>query len=624
MPPQFVPILGVSRTGIVAEDLSHLPGNGYLSSGSDLHGTGHMGVGPLDRIIMSLNSGIESEIEYALGALTYYSCNEPKLLNFAVYPLMGNELIRYFYKPFQQMLQPETEAVRPAVVLLAVESLLSLRNAAQDLHNQQWLSQQKALRRHAGEVLRFLVAWFYLPHTAAAARWRQHHELFQEALVHVLDLLDPLTCFYTDTPKSDPLFAHLVVVVRHTRDKHLMTVAIKCLYHMMFLGSAAAKGEADGEAASGGDAATNCIDAIDADLLHTVVRALLVRDDPLTHTVLQFLQQYVSSRALNPQYGALVEALQRHRMRKLARAAQGRDWHILMKQLPQLVVANLPLVDGTKLEAQFPQALAPRLASGSVPAATVRLPQKLYDIIITFPEPLRATTWLRCCYEPYTGRVAAADKDADLAAGEVTQILLWKAYENQFEAIWKDRLNPKWPNLLPAVDFIKNVSSAFPNSEAMVVSIPAADPTQPARKKFIIKGIQPRRFPVNIDVGNFEALRRAVLDSSDAGPLGTYAGEVDTHAFRAAVEAFNDSLLATSEGLLGVADANAPWYSPLNALSRDILGRLVDHVLAADADGVYKSVFRQYNKEWLPQCVYANPGLVEHGYIDARWLQYLL
>lgn len=622
MPPQFVPIQGVSRTGIVAQELPHLAGNSYLSSGSDLYGTGHMGVGPLDRIIMSLNSGIESEIEYALGALTYYSCNEPKLLNFGVYPLMGIELIKYFYKPFQQML--DATVPRPAVVLLAVESLLSLRNAAQDLHNQQWLSQQALFRRHAGEVLRFLVAWFYAPQPDAAYRWGQYHELFQEALVHLLDLLDPLTCFYTDTPRTDPLFASLAQVVRHARDKHVLTTAIKCVHHMTFLGSATPKDDDAAASTAPAAAAANCIDAIDPDLLHVVVRALLVHDDHLTHTALQFLHQYVSSPALHPQYPALVDALQRHRMRKLARAALMRNCHILMKQLPQLVVANLPLVDGSRLAPHFPSALAARLPAGSVPAATVRLPQKLYDIIITFPEPLRATTWLRCCYEPYTGRAGAADADKDLAAGEVTQILLWKAYENQFEAIWKDRLNPKWPNLLPAVDFIKNVSSAFPNSEAMVVSIPTADPAQPARKKFIIKGIQPRQFPVNIDVGNFEALRRAVLGSSDAGPLGTYAGEVDSHAFRAAVEAFNDSLLSTSEGLLAVSDASAPWYSPLNALSRDILGRLVDQLLATDADGVYKSVFRQYNREWLPQCVYANPGLVEHGYIDARWLLYLL
>lgn len=622
MAPQFVPIQGVSRTGIVAEDLSHLPGNGYLSSGSDLHGTGHMGVGPLDRIIMSLNSGIESEIEYALGALTYYSCNEPKLLNFGVYPLMGNELIKYFYKPFQAILAGDEASVRPAVVLLAVESLLSLRNAAQDLHNQQWLSQQKHFRRHASEVLRFLVTWFYAPQSTAASRWGQYHELFQEALVHVLDLLDPLTCFYTDTPKSDPLFAQLLEVVAHARDKNVLTVAIKCVYHLMFLGGAGAVAPKDTDDSVAPAGAANCIDAIGTEHLQVVVRALLVRDDQLTHALLQLLKQYVSSQAVHPQYSTSVEALQRHRMRKLARAGGVRNWHILMQQLPQLVVANLPLVDGTQLEAQFPQTLAARLAAGSVPTSTVKLPQKLYDIIITFPEPLRATTWLRCCYEPYTGRAPAAG--AELDAGEVTQILLWKAYENQFEAIWKDRLNPTWPNLLPAVDFIKNVSSAFPNSEAMVVSIPAQDPTQAARKKFIIKGIQPRRFPVNIDVGNFEALRRVAPGASDAGPLATFAGEVDDHAFRTAVEAFNESLLSTSEGLLGVADVNAPWYSPLNALSRDVLGLLVDNLVATDAEGAYKSVFRQYNKEWLPQCVYANPGLVEHAYIDGRWLQYLL
>ena len=617
MPPLFVPIQGVSRTGVVADDVSHIPANGYLSSGSDLHGAGHMGVGPLDRIIMSLNSGIESEIEYALGALTYYSCNEPKLLNFSVYPLMGNELIKYFFKPFQLILDGKEQLLRPPVMSLAVESLLSLRNAVQDLHNQQWLSQIKSFRKNATAALGFLVKWFYTPQNHSY-HLSQFHDLFKEALMHLLDILDPLTCFYIDNAKNDPLFAHLLTVLLQTHDKYIFTVSVKCVHHMLFLSGPSSAKEADAEIDT-----NNCIDAIQPDHLLVIVRALLIGDEELTYTVLLFLKQYLGSTALHPQYSSSTASSQLHRLRKLVQAGPAlRNLHILMKQLPQLIVANLPLVDASKLQQDFPTWLLKRSANSGVPNTTVRLPQKFYDIIITFPEPLRATTWLRCCYEPYVGNTSG-NETKDLAAGEVTQISLWKAYENQFEAIWKDRLNAKWPNLLPAVDFIKNVSSAFPNSEAMVVNIPSQDPAQPARKKFIIKGIQPRRFPVNIDVGNFEALRRSV-GSEDSSPLGKYAGEVDTKAFRAAVEAFNDSLLSTSEGLLGVSDVNAPWYSPVNALSRDILRRIIESLLDLDTDGVYKNVFRQYNKEWLPQCVYANPGLVEHAYIEGRWLLYLL
>lgn len=83
---------------------------------------------------------------------------------------------------------------------------------------------------------------------------------------------------------------------------------------------------------------------------------------------------------------------------------------------------------------------------------------------------------MRCSFEP----------DAN---AEITQIALWQAYQQRFsEFVALGR------HLLPAADFIKNVSIAFKGAVAMVV--PAPQPGQ--AQKFIIKGIKPRAAPQSL------------------------------------------------------------------------------------------------------------------------------
>lgn len=621
--PLFVPVQGVSRVGVSAESLaaSLYAGGPLASANLELHGAGHMGIGPLDRIIMSLESGIESEIEYALSTLTYYSCNEPKLLDFTSHLLMGRELIRYFVKPYHMILEGKENDVRTEIVSLSCESLLSLRNAVQDLNNQQWLCQRDNFRKFAGEALKFLLNWFYNP-GVHKLHLSQFSELFRESYLYLLDILDPLTCFYTNTSKNDSLFHSLLHILSHTSDRYVLLNTIKCLYHLLFT-----KLSDDGSKSDDDDTqdTNNCIDALLIEHLLIIVRTLLINDDELTYATLQFLRQYLTSDALHSQYPTSVANSQLHRLRKLMQAnSHMSNTHILLKQLPELIVAKLPLVDPHKFQKTLPVTFTKRSAYAGIPLSTAKLPKKLYDIIINFPEPLRATTWLRCFYEPYTQVTNPDDNTKDVAAGEVTQISLWKAYENQFEAIWKERLNPNWPNLLPAVEFIKNVSSAFPNSEAMVVNLPQTDPSQQPRKKFIIKGIQPRQYPVNVEIGNFEALRSIPATAEEKHTHTAPIGHIDVEAFEAALSAQNESLLQASVGLSGPEDTNAPWFSPINGVARDVLGKLVDDLLEPDTDGAYKNVFRQYNREWLPDLVYVNPGLVEQEYISGRWLLYLL
>ncbi|GEQ68285.1 hypothetical protein JCM33374_g1952 [Metschnikowia sp. JCM 33374] len=655
MAPSLAPIQGVARLGVVTAEPSAASGpSGYLTSTqahADLHGAGHLGVAPLDRIIMSLKSGLESEIEHALSTLTFYSCNDPKLVDFTSYPLIGTELIAFFVRPYHLLNSDASGSngstgptghsgsngpsansantianaakLTPAVLSASVESLLSLRNAAQDLHNQQWLCQVPHFRRYAVDALKFLNAWFFSPSVRKSYTLDKASDSFRESLKHLLDVLDPLTCFYVETPKNDPLFHQLLVLLTHTNDKSVLMVVLKCLQHLLFLGGAGGLVSRNPDEPD----CNNCIDAVQSEHLQVIVRSLLVNDDELNYAVLSFLKQYLSSEALHAQYKSSPKQSQLYRLKKLVDVVNDgsqSNLHVLLKQLPELTVARLPLVDPAQMSLSLPLQLKKRSTYSGVPTVTAKLPQGLYDILLTFPEPLRATTWLRCCYEPHTIPPKERGVATESSAGEVTQISLWKSYENQFEAIWKDRFNPKWPNLLPAVDFIKNVSTAFPNSEAMVVNVPTTDPAQPARKKFIIKGIQPRQFPVTIDIGNFEALRKNHPLPEDKSASATEVGDVDSDTFKDNMNAFVESILSASEGLTDAHDINAPWYSPINLLSKDILGVIISSLLEGDTDGKYRNVFRQYNKGWLPDLVFANPGLIEQSYIDGKWLQYLL
>lgn len=81
---------------------------------------------------------------------------------------------------------------------------------------------------------------------------------------------------------------------------------------------------------------------------------------------------------------------------------------------------------------------------------------------------------MRCCFEE--------DPNSD-----ITQIALWQAYQARFnDYVLSGR------NLLPAAEFIKNVSIAFSVASAMVLALPTGG------QKFIIKGIRPRETPMSI------------------------------------------------------------------------------------------------------------------------------
>ena len=102
------------------------------------------------------------------------------------------------------------------------------------------------------------------------------------------------------------------------------------------------------------------------------------------------------------------------------------------------------------------------------------VPKDLLDEFLKLEEPERSTQWLKAVFE----------EDPD---SEITQIALWQAYQARFS-----HYSSLSNQLLPAAEFIKNVSQVFTGANAQVRTITETN------SKFIIKGIRPRHTPTNV------------------------------------------------------------------------------------------------------------------------------
>ena len=102
--PSLVPVSSSSRTTL---SLSGASGNNSYNNQYGVYGDGyvqslghnHRGIEDMKRIEMSLKSGIDSEIAWALSLLTHMSIQP--LIDLEQSPFLGNELIKYFVKPYQ-------------------------------------------------------------------------------------------------------------------------------------------------------------------------------------------------------------------------------------------------------------------------------------------------------------------------------------------------------------------------------------------------------------------------------------------------------------------------------------------------------------------------------------------
>lgn len=535
--------------------------------------------------------------------------------------------MKYLIKPYQLLNEKKYDLIDQNVMTFSLDALLTLRNLAQDLNNQQWLSQIPSFKKSLTELLKFLTNWFYHPHGKEVSSLMKYDNQFSEALSYLVDLLEPLTCYYIDNSRHDPLFHLLLNTLIVTPDKNLFVGILKCLSHLLIVWDRNSQKNEDGGDIDDShhdddlehdeddvNSTNNCIDSITDSQLETITNTLLVGDNEINNAVLEFLKMYLFSEALHEKYPNSVKDSQRHRLRKLLQLNSSRaSFNTLMKQLPLLLVGNLPLNEPIESKQAPSLNLTKRSKYSGVPISPPELTEELFRIIVLFPEPMRASTWLHCCYEP-----TATEQ------GEVTQISIWKAYESQFQEVWKPNADgvfeQKYKPLLTAVDFIKNVTKAFPYAEAKVVSLPTEGDVAP-KKKFIIKGIQPRQFPVSIDIGNYDALKPMTDVTVDAGDESLPIGHIDSKKFQQILATAVDTILFTdtsnkiSKGSLNL----------INASSHDLLEYIIQEILdGSSLDSKENAIFRLYNSYWLPDLVYANPSLIEQEIIDASWLKYLL
>ncbi|KAK6198735.1 chromatin remodeling protein [Scheffersomyces amazonensis] len=642
----LVPITVTSRYTTANVSQNGNESNGYISTAYSGYGYmapigyGHRGVEDINRVIMSLKSGIDSEVKWALSTLTRISLSGNLSLESS--PFIGQELIKYFIKPYQLFVEKKFNKVKQDHIGFSLDSLLTLRNSVQDLHNQQWLAEVKTFKKSIIEVIKFLSNWFYNG-TYHSYSLSQYDNQFKEAFLYVLDLLEPLSCYYIDNTKHDPLFNLLFSIVTLTTDKTILISVLKSLSHLLIIRDKNFKFEQiEDDVGDDHDAhlheeetkeidliPNNCIDSITTTQLESLINKLLISDNELNFAILDFIKNYLHSEALHPDYPNSVRDSQIHRLNLLLEINTTKsNYHTLVKQLPLLLLANLPLNDPSNIK-PIPQLnLTKRSQFSGVPTTLPELTPDLYAIIVRFPEPLRATTWLRCCYEPFAHtRINSTSNNNDsnsiVVPGEVTQISLWKAYESQFQEIWDTSdgktASSEYKPLLPAVDFIKNVSRAFPNSEAMVVNLDQQEGDAPPKKKFIIKGIQPRQFSVSIEVGNYEALKPPPISSTN--PEENYKlpiGHIDSEKFNHSLNALTESIISDGPRL----SKNMDSVNVLNLISYELLDYILTEVLEVQGNAKAENIFRLYNNHWLPDLVYANPTLLDSGLFNPKWLKY--
>ncbi|TAQ87077.1 hypothetical protein B7494_g4598 [Chlorociboria aeruginascens] len=193
----------------------------------------------------------------------------------------------------------------------------------------------------------------------------------------------------------------------------------------------------------------NLLKGVPLAAIQSIIDWTLLNDEDLAHACLDFLYQYT---AVVDNVDFLVTELQ---------VAP------LINQLTRLLMHGVEVIE----HAQF----TGHEGRKSSPTEIAPIPQELLVQLMKMEEPERSTKWLRCLFEE--------DQHES-----ITQIALWQAYQAQFQAVPAEQMRP----MLPAADFIKNVSTTFADKAAAQVQ---SGPVQ----KFIIKGIRFRSVPVDLE-----------------------------------------------------------------------------------------------------------------------------
>lgn len=249
-----------------------------------------------------------------------------------------------------------------------------------------------------------------------------------------LDIAEQLTKFWILEPE-DPLYISLLRYLDQGRDRGASLTALRAICRISL--------ELED---------SNRLQNISVNTIETLMNWTLLDDEELVTACLDFFYQYT--------------AISENMAVVLNHVNQGKiDIAAFIGQLGRLLMYDAHDSFTVRKTAEA----RPAPVAEEIP----EVPQELLEQLCTISEPERSSSWLRCCFE-------------EDEASDVTQIKLWQAYQARFSFF----SNPRQP-LLQAADFIKNISQTFTRTSAQVL-------TDQSPPKFIIKGIRPRRTPIDL------------------------------------------------------------------------------------------------------------------------------
>lgn len=411
------------------------------------------GVDDLTRMKMAILSGIPEEVKWALKKYLAYSNKAPYMISLKDLP----NLLPLFTNFIQDM-EPLVEKFNTPVLgdiksmerlQTGLNSLLIVRNLAQDTDSVQVLVSDKTIKN----FILFVLQKFELV-AKGDLSWQIYDSnvsFFSELCHYALDLMEAISSYIAPAKKDDLYFQTLVCVLNYTKDRYMVISILRSLSRLLV------RSKADEESAA---------DNLDERTLSLIVSFLIVEcDGELIIASLDFLYQYILPGA--QRISILLNDA--HRFATLGAI------------LPRLLTYNIKEPEYDKLE-NLEVKLVKRLRPPA-PSNAPDLPASLFEQLLALNEPMRSTAWLRCCFQP-------------VVDAEFTQISLWRAYESKFS----QSVRESGRKLLPAVEFIKNVSNAFSDASAMVIT----DSTT-GKKRFVMKGIQPRPKALSINEGEYGA-----------------------------------------------------------------------------------------------------------------------
>ena len=247
---------------------------------------------------------------------------------------------------------------------------------------------------------------------------------------YALDISEQVTKYWR-MEESDPLYRSLLNQVNDGHDRGAILTSLRAISRIsMNLED------------------TNLLQGVPVSVIKRICEWILLDDEDFVSACLDFLYQFT---AVPENVGVLL--------------ANSTDTSLpsFLGQLTRLL-QYYAHTEHIKVEATKPIAAT---SATDIP----NVPQDLMDQFLKYEEPDRSNHWLKAVFE----------EDAE---SDITQIALWQAYQARFA----EYTSPT-TQLLPAAEFIKNVSTIFAGANAQVVN--------GVNHKFIIKGIRPRHAPMD-------------------------------------------------------------------------------------------------------------------------------